>query len=109
MSPQRVSLLSILLALLTGCTTLGVEVDPEQVDFVTLPVGVSDYATVHLINRGPERTAELVIQPASGPYLTPQASTVVLPQDVAVPVIVQVHGEAAGSEAGELTASWDGG
>ena len=111
MSPQRVSrlLLVLLTTSLAGCTTLGVDVDPEQVDFGALPVGVSDFATVHLVNRGPEVTAELVIQPTSGPFLTASADAVVLPQDVAVPVIVQVHGERAGTEAGVLSASWDGG
>ena len=109
MSVRRACLLSLLLALVTGCTTLGVEAVPDGVDFGPLPVGVSDHATIYLVNRGPETTADVLVQPSSGPFLSPSAGAVVLPQDEAVPVRIQVHGEGAGSHAGVLTVTWDGG
>ena len=92
-----------------GCTTLGVEADPTQVDFGTLSVGATDLATIHLVNRGPDVTAELVVQPGSGPFSSSSAGELQLPQDVAVPVVIEVMGQGPGAEAGLLTASWDGG
>jgi hypothetical protein len=111
MIPRHVPrlLLPALFSVLVGCSTLGVEVDPEQVDFGVLPVGASDFATIHLVNRGAEVTAELVVQPGSGPFATSTTGPLVLPQDVAVPVVIQVAGDRPGSEAGLLTASWEGG
>ena len=110
MSAGRIPSLVILTlaAALAGCTSLGIEADPDRVDFGSLPLGSSDYATVHLVNRGPEVTVVLS-GPSSGPFDVAPVGEVLLPQDVAVPVLVQVHGERIGHAEGLLTAAWDGG
>ncbi len=102
--------LALLLALgLGACTTLGVEADPERVDFGLVPVGSTEYATVYLINRGPERTAQLATQPVSSPFLPVTTGPLQLPQDVAVAVVVQVHGHEVGRADGVLSVLWEDG
>jgi len=108
MNRSRVALVS-LLVLLGGCTTLGVEADPREVDFDTILRGTTHYATVQLVNRGPARTAVLTVSSDDGPFLVASATPVELPRDVAVPVVIEVTGEQNGRFAGVMTATWEDG
>jgi hypothetical protein len=110
MDPKRAwTLMPLLLALgLAGCTELGVGVDPGLIDFGVVPVGTTDHDAVLLVNRGPDRIVDVNLQPADGPFGSPSLGQLVLPQDVAVAVAVDVLGDEVGSHEALLTIDWGG-
>ncbi len=100
------ALWGLLLSVLTGCTTLGLEVEPGEIDFGTLPVGGEAVASVTVVNRGEDPSVLVAVDGLQFRLHGP--SQLEIPQDEAVVVVVRATSSAVGTFEGGLELVSDG-
>jgi hypothetical protein len=98
------------LALAAGCPNGGdTDVDPDSLDYGTLPPGVTARKAVHVVNNGEARSVGLFVQDPLGVFRLAGGDTVELAEGGSASIVVEAGSETPGSYAGALTLSWDGG
>ncbi len=97
------------LLLLSACVDATLEVEPGQIDYGVVGVGLPALASVSLLNPGPAVDVSVQVQPASGPFSLVSDPAITLEAEGTATVVVRALMTAEGPVGGALTIAWEGG